>query len=399
MSKEKLTRLLDRLVRDKRGNIAFLYALALLPLSAAAGVAVDYAQTYTERVSLQSALDLSVLAGATANNSSTVAASTFAAQNVSSVGTITGPTYSAGSDGSFTGTVTSNVATTILPVIGISSIAVTATATAARKSGNNVCILLVDKSASQAFLVNGGADLSAPNCEIDAASTGWQAAVFNAGSTITSTKICLAGTSILDNGGSHANMSTGCTVISDPFAGTLPTPSTTSANCYGGNYNGGSVTLSPGVYCGGYNFNSAPNVTFNPGVYVIKGGWWVVDGGTWTGTDVTFYFADSSGIQFNSGVKATLSAPTSGTYSGILMYEASGLPKSSFVLDVSKGHTLTGLIYLPSREMTFNSGANATVDQMTMVLDTLTLDSMTWKLDSATTTMSSAAGSSAYLVK
>ena len=66
-------------------------------------------------------------------------------------------------------------------------------------------------------------------------------------------------------------------------------------------------------------------MNFKPGVYVIKGGGWNVNGGSWTGSGVTFYFADTSHIQFNSGISATLSAPTSGTYSGLLFYEPDGL--------------------------------------------------------------------------
>ena len=115
---------------------------------------------------------------------------------------------------------------------------------------------------------------------------------------------------------------------------------------------------------------------------------------------MTFYFADTSKIQFNSGVKATLAAPTSGTYNGILMYEAAGLPITPFVLDDSKGHTLTGLIYLPSRQMTVNAGANLTTDQVTVVVDTLIVDSATWNVTpSPTKTIAGASGGSPYLIR
>ena len=165
--------------------------------------------------------------------------------------------------------------------------------------------------------------------------------------------------------------------------GKLPAPPSTTCSgstANGGNYNGGSVTLSPGVYCGWFNFNNAPSVTLQPGVYVIKSGGWNVDGGAWVGSGVTFYFADSSDIQFNSGMNLTLSAPSTGTYSGILIYEADGLSNSNFVFDDSVGENLSGLIYLPSRNLTFNSTSNETTPNVTVVANTAIFDQVNWSL-------------------
>jgi hypothetical protein len=288
-----------------------------------------------------------------------------------------------------------------LNLIGVHTINLTVSATARQGSSSTACVLVLDRTASQALLMNSGADIEAPQCEVHVASNGNPAALFNAQTTLNAAKICVAGSAIIDNGGTHPNLVKGCTTATDPFAGNLPTPSSSSCDYSNGNYNGGSANLSPGVYCGWFNFNSAPNLTFQPGVYVIKNGGWNVDGGTWTGTGVTFYFADTSKIQFNSGVKATLSAPTSGTYAGILMYEPSGLSQSQFVLDDSKGHQLTGLIYLPSRQMTVNAGANLTADQVTVVVDTLIVNTATWHVSPpATETIAGmASGGTAYLIK
>jgi hypothetical protein len=196
-------------------------------------------------------------------------------------------------------------------------------------------------------------------------------------------KTCLQGTNTLINGGTHPNFFTGCTTASNPYVGKLPAPPSTTCvapNNYGGNYNGGTVALTPGVYCGGFNFNSAPTVTLAPGVYVIKNGSWNVNGGKWSGTGVTFYFADSSNIQFNSGMDFTLTAPTTGTYAGILIYEADGLSESPFIFDNSVQETMSGFIYLPSRDITWNSTSNQTSPVMTLVANTGTFDTMNWSL-------------------
>ena len=92
--------------------------------------------------------------------------------------------------------------------------------------------------------------------------------------------------------------------------------------------------------------------------YVLKGGSWNVNGGEWSGDNVSFYFADSnSKIQFNSGVLATLTPPNSGPYEGVFITEAPGLNNSQFIINDSRGFDFEGIVYLPSREITLNSGA------------------------------------------
>ena len=110
---------------------------------------------------------------------------------------------------------------------------------------------------------------------------------------------------------------------------------------------------------------------------------------------MTFYFPDSSYIRFNGTVKLDLSAPTSGTYADLLMYEAPGLAKSSFSMNATNGATLTGLMYLPSRQLTLNSGASATSDNLTMALDTLTVNTADPALDSSAKTTSASGSTSA----
>jgi hypothetical protein len=153
--------------------------------------------------------------------------------------------------------------------------------------------------------------------------------------------------------------------------------------------------MNPGTYNGTINFNNNPNVTFNPGVYVIEGGGWNVNGGSWTGSGVTFYFADSSKIQFNSGMSMTLSAPTTGTYAGILFYELDGLSLSPLVFDDSVSESLSGLIYLPSRNITFNSTSNVSSPTVTVVANTAIFDAVNWSLSpSSTWTITRSTGSS-----
>mgnify|MGYP001765879191 CR=1 FL=1 len=372
------------LFEDRSGNIAIVSALGAIPLVLAAGIAVDYARAVSAKSDLQEAVDAAVLAGARdgTTNWKTVAAKMLSTSIKTKDFTIAGSSFVNDASGNYVGTASGSIETTFAGAVAMQTIAISATATVAVKAASDkACILLLNSSASPGLLLNSGANITAPNCQVHVKSTGNPAATFNASTTLSTKKICLAGTNVLDNGGTHPNLAKGCTTVADPFAGTLPTPS--SATCTYSNYNiNSSTTLSPGVYCGWTNFNGSPTVTLNSGVYVIKGGGWNFSG-TLNGTGVTFYFPDTSYIQFNGTSKLNLTAPTSGTYAGLLMYEASGLSQSNFTMNATAGANLTGLIYLPKRGLTLNSGASVTSNNLTMVLDTLIVNQVNWTLDSA----------------
>lgn len=358
-------------------------ALAAVPLAAVVGVGVDATRAYNLQADMQAALDEAVIAGA--KDAGTTWTSTASAV-MTAVMTGHGQTnlssnfQKVGSD-HYNGTATAKMDTAFARLVGFTSMDINVEATAVRKEGQAAagpCVLLMNTSASQALLVNSGAKVTAPNCEVHVKSKANPAAIFNSGSTLTTAKICIAGSTIIDNGGTHLNLNKSCAAADDPYTSTWPTPSSSSCTYSNGNYNGGSVALSPGTYCGWFNFNSSPTVKLNPGTYVIKNGGWNVNGGTWTGEGITFYFADTSKIQFNSAVKTTLSAPTSGTYKDLLFGEPAGLSQSQFVFNTANGHNLKGVMHLPSRQVTFNAGADVTADQLTMIFDTLILNNMTW---------------------
>ena len=385
-----LTKLLGALCSDRRGNVGLMFGLLAVPLTVAVGVGVDYGMAASARTKLQSAIDAAVLAGAAASSSQTRTAAIALAQHVFTADTSdlnagASANFSFDASGNLTGTATYNVTKFFGGLLGGATTPIGASAKASG-AGSAVCILLLSPSANQALLVNGGADVNATNCEIDSKSTGSPAAVFSSSETFDFTKICLEGTSILNNGGTHPNLYTGCTTASNPFVGRLPAPPSTSCANSGQTYgNVGTLALSPGVYCGSMQFNFPTTVNFAPGVYVIKGGQWTVAGGTWTGAGVTFYFPDSSSIQFNSGMTMNLTAPTSGTYAGILFYEADGLSASPWVWDANVSETLSGLFYLPSRNITWNSPSAVVSHQLTLVANTAIFNTMNWNLTASTT--------------
>ncbi len=393
----KAPRQARRLVSDVRGTVAVVFAVSLLPVMLVLGGAVDYSRLVAEKAELQSALDGAVLAGvsATAGTQTSVGLNTLKAELGTHSAYLTTTSFVVNADGSLTGQAALSLPMTFMKIANVSSQAIIASSTAAASAGastgNKVCILIKDPSSSQTLLVNSGVTINAPQCEIDVASTATTAAMINNGSGINVASLCVASNSVTVNGSAPANLKKSCTTATDPFAGNLPVVSSGACTVSNQNYSGTNA-LSPGVYCGNFNFNGSGTLNLAAGLYVLKGAHWNLNSG-WTvnGTGVTFYFADNSSyIQVNSGVAINMSAPTTGTYANILMYEPTGLGISSFTINGSAGHTLTGLIYLPSRNITFNSMSNVSSESVTMVFNQLILDTINWSFATSSKSISAA---------
>ena len=236
---------------------------------------------------------------------------------------------------------------------------------------NPPCIFALNPAAQPGILVNDGAVINTHDCEVHTASTANPAFTINAGVDWETESTCIAGRHILNYSDTNARkLETGCDVANDPYDGAFPIPDSSSCDHTTRNYRSARVSLSPGVYCGWHDFgNPNSTVTFSPGLYVIRNGGWNVNGGDWQGDGVTFYFADSSTIQFNSAAAADFTAPTSGPYKDVFMTEAPANPYSQFVLNDARGFKFEGIIYLPSRQVVFNSGANSELRAMNLVAD------------------------------
>ncbi|MGJ5203212.1 TadE/TadG family type IV pilus assembly protein [Bradyrhizobium sp. HKCCYLR20261] len=390
--------------RAHDGQISMIFAITSIPILVSVGAAVDFAKTGDTKAQLQKAVDAAVLAGVTQASAQQVstASAMFSGSIRDRFGSGASATFFANTDGSLSGSATTTVKTSFLNVMGTSSLGVRASATAkpGAQGKSPVCILLVSTINSQSLLVNSGAQLNAPGCEIHVLSTQTPAAMFNA--TLNAKRICVKGNNITKNGGANPPVETGCAAIADPFAGKLPVVTVGACTTNNRTYDPGSVTLSPGVYCGSTNFNGSGTLTLSPGLYIVKGTMTFNSGWTVTGNGVTFYLADQNAtLTFNGNVNATLSAPTTGTYANILIYEPNGLSTTNLPINGSSSSSYTGLMYLPSRNVTINSVSTMSSNSVTMVFNTLTLNQTNWTIAPGALSMSVTTGpvGTAYLAR
>lgn len=180
----------------------------------------------------------------------------------------------------------------------------------------------------------------------------------------------------------------------DPLA-SVPPPSVVRCD-HTGLYTVPNGTTPPaGTYCGGIQVELANNVTFS-GTYNIVGNL-NVDASTITGSNVTFHMTQFPGYQpgtanFNLST-VNLSAPTSGTWQGILFYSDRSLPpytqsgKQELSFNATNG-TLDGILYLPGQELYSSLSNFQTNRYLGAVADWFDLESGTMNFGSDYSTLS-----------
>ena len=379
---------LDRLkngVRDESGQTLVLAALCMVVLLSFVGLALDGGQLYYTKRRLQAAADAAALAGAleisscgsvsncsvmqTAAQSALVenglAGSTLLTQcatRTSTALTLTlnnapcalgsktqDPNY--GSTDYVEAVISKSQPTYFMKLLGINSVEVAARAEAGIGS-STTCVYITNSSANDALELNGRVTLKSA-CGVAVASSATSALLVNSGSSISASFVDVHG-GVSNQGTISPSPVTNAAVVADPLSW-VPTPSIGS--CLKTNYsNSGSAatTLSPGTYCGPMNLNSSGITTFNPGVYVFTAGLNV--NGPISGTGVTFYFSSGS-ILINGSNTVNLVAPTTGTYAGILIYQAS-TDTSQAIINGSSSNVFQGALYLPGAELLVNGGSN-----------------------------------------
>lgn len=229
------------------------------------------------------------------------------------------------------------------------------------------CIYVLDSTASQAFSATGTSVVTA-TCGIFVNSNSASAYYEYGSPHVTATQILVnGGTSITSASSVSPTPTTNAGAQTDPLA-SLAMP-TVSSTCDHTNYsigNANTATLSPGVYCGGIVIQGNSRVTFNPGLYIVNGGGMSFGNGTVvTGSGVTFFNTGQNGytagpVTNTGNTTVTLSAPTSGTYEGMLIVQdrnISYLGTNSFAN--SANTVFSGTMYFPSTKITY-SGASST---------------------------------------
>src|SRR5271157_3158531 len=232
------------------------------------------------------------------------------------------------------------------------------------------CALVLDPQANQAFTSGNGAQVALSNCGIHVNSKSTSAFYATGGARVNASSIQVVGGSSIVNNASVTPVPQGGTAAgNDPFAA-VPAPavgSCTSHPDYTSWGQNGHYEIYPGTYCGGLTVSNGVTAHFNPGVYVINGGGVHFGSGSVSGTGVTFYitgtsFTNNQVVSIANGESVSLTAPTSGTYQGILFFQDRSISNTALSSLFAGGASmsLTGSLYFPTTALTFNNGSGST---------------------------------------
>lgn len=389
---QALRRNVGRLWRDRAGNILVLAAASLPLIIGAAGLAVDTVHWTYWRRQLQREADSAALAGAFAKSQGgdAVSAASGDLTRTGEVTLLTSPNItSAPTTGAYAGNsqaVRVSISTaqrlpfsgTFLPITPV----ISAQATAAVVSNGNYCALALGNSTIPGIKMQGNASLNF-GCGLATNSKASNAVTAGGSASVSATPVSAVG-----GLAASSNYATGTQLLPyslpqpDPYA-TLPTPAPTG--CSGGATTvapSATVTLSPGCYRNGLNIKGT--ATLQPGVYYIDGGSFSVGSqGTVIGDGVTIILTSSTAssdassiatMDINGGANIQLTAPTSGTYQGVLFYQDRRAVDSGGANTVNGNASskLQGAFYFPSQEIDFSGTSGMTTDCLQLVALRLT---------------------------
>ena len=379
--------LLSRFRNDESGAYLIVAALTMPFLIGTVGLATDVGLWLYKRQTLQGAADSAALSGAAANYYQGASAVFGEAQAITaSYGFSTGSpgfslqVFQPPSSGHYT-TSPNAVEVIILQsapgffsrIMGVSGTNVRARAVALA-SGGTGCVMSLNQTASGGTTVQGSAQVTLNGCDMYDDSTDPSGLVVGGSAQISAQKVLSAGGISGEQNIQAQTVEAHQPVVRDPYAD-VPLPSYNSAKCDYTNYTAKkTVILSPGVYCGGLSLNAGAVVNLTPGTYIMNGGSLSVNGGaTLAGNGVTLVFTSGANATINGGAVVNLTAPTSGTMAGIVVYADRNTPAgTAFKFNGGAQQYFGGAVYVPTGAISFAGGANTSTGCTQLIGGTLT---------------------------
>ena len=219
----------------------------------------------------------------------------------------------------------------------------------------NICVLALETAEPGAIHLESRSRLTGNDCAVFSNSGSSQGLTVRDAAMLTASTICTAG-GVLGRGSISPDPYVDCPRFEDPLA-ERPEPDAGACDHVLTIVLAQVRTLSPGVYCGGLTITGSSEVTFEPGIYVIRNGLFTVSGASSiAGHGVGFYLQGASSFLFDPLTRISLAAPTDGPMAGLLFFGSRSQSKLLVNTILSGGaQLLTGTIYLPTTSFVADS--------------------------------------------
>ncbi|MEK9279703.1 MULTISPECIES: pilus assembly protein TadG-related protein [unclassified Bradyrhizobium] len=393
---ERTAGLFRQFARDQSGSYVIISALLMPVLVGTAGLGTEVGWWYYKHKNMQSAADSGAVSAATAASAGTDLLSEANAVTANygytnAVNNVTVTVNQPPKTGNFTSNpqavevIVSQPQPRLLSALfGSDPVLITARAVALPNSGTG-CVLALNASASPAVNVSGGNQLNLIKCNLYSNSSASPSLNVAGSASVSANQVGVVGdvsgaSSITATNG----IKTHILAVADPYANVSP-PSEPSCDNkkYTINANGKTNSLDPGCYSGSITVNAGATLNLNPGnlnpaIYYLDGANLSVAGNaTITGNNVTLVFTGSGSnwgtASIGSNATINLTAPTTGSTKGIVMYGDRNMPAgTAFNLTGGSTQNFGGAIYLPKANLSFSGGNGTSTSCTKIIADTLT---------------------------
>lgn len=214
----------------------------------------------------------------------------------------------------------------------------------------NICVLALDAGAPGTVEIANQASLIGNGCSVFSNSLSETGISIGNGAAIAAQNVCSAG-GVGGKGAVTPGALTDCPQFGDPLSD-REEPTIGACDYTSQAIDSQSVTLSPGVYCGGLTIGGTSDVVLSPGVYTIADGHLALRGtAVLKGTGVSILLGPSASLRFMPGTTVSLQASTSGPLAGLLIFASRQQPKTYTHQILSRdAQQLVGTIYMPTSE-------------------------------------------------
>lgn len=342
------------LVEEERGNVLTIVALSLVALLGFAGLAVDAGFWYAGKAETQSAADAAAISAAKAlmrkgaTEEEVVSAALLAAGLNGSDAPRTDIAVDT-TDDRVTVDLSRPVPSFFAKLFTKDELVVSSRAVVEVTNGNaarrRVCVIVLDPRASAALSVGNGG-LTGENCEVHVHSDSLSAVVSLPLGRLSATRVCVRGGVVGALLAFIPLLDLNCNPVPDPFEGQIALPEIPQACA-----SDAGAILQPGRYCDGIRGDKF----LNPGIYIIDGG--SFGRGDIRGNGVTIILRNDAEFNVGGNDKLHITAPTSGPYKGIAIFEDHTRPQNQAFVHGGPNVSVEGVIYLPKSTVRFTGNS------------------------------------------
>ena len=390
---------------DARGSVSIALAFLIPVVIGSVGLAVEASYWQMHQRAMQNASDSAAVAAAMEGNTNyqavgkAVAAQYGFVDGAGNVAVVVSKSSSAAgcTSNCYAVAISDQVRLFLSPVVGYHgtstvndtpATSVDSGAVATQQAGASFCILALATSGAEGITTNGAPKADLQHCNVMSDTT----ATCN-GHNLNADFGEAHGT---NNGCGNTQLSNvpivtdpysglASNIPSDPCGGSYPVepakkknPALPAANQWSGAYSFGAVK----VVCGDQQLTGDTTITSNT-VLVIENGQLDTNGHTLSGSSLTVVFSGTNNASYmhipTGGGTLDITAPTSGNWSGVAIYQNPSLTTNVNISYAGNNPTwnLSGLVYLPHSSVTFSGAVNKSSKGQTcftMVIDNLTIN-------------------------